>query len=141
MEKVMRGHHLLCVHGFKGMGYDAKFIQKMENIVMDIRDLSKDFNIKIVAGFDDACMACPNKGEKECKAGEGANDHVLSMDEKAILHLGLEKGKTYKKSELLALTAQKVSPSDLDYICARCLWLSYGVCKEGIEKLKKADFE
>lgn len=139
MEKILRGHHLLCVHGFRGIGYSPEFIIKMEKIVKDIRDTSKDSDIKVVAAFDDVCTACPNKGETECQAGEGSNEHVLSMDEKVIRHLGLEAGKSYKKSALLALTAATVSPHDLDYLCASCSWLSYGVCKEGIAELQKKD--
>lgn len=138
MDKVLRGHHLLCVHGFRGMGYNPDFIENMSQIVKEIKDPDKDFPIKIVAAFDDACKACPNRGETQCEAGEGSNEHVLSMDAKVIRHLGLEDGKTYKKSYLLALTAAKVDPSDLDYLCARCSWLSYGVCKEGMNELKES---
>jgi uncharacterized protein len=138
MNKVLRGHHLLCIHGFKGMGYSPDFIKKMHEIVKDVRDENKDFTIKVAADFDDACMACPNRGQIECEAGQGANAHVLSMDNKVIHHLGLNAGERYKKSELLQLTAKKVSPDDLDFLCAGCSWLRYGVCKEGIVELQKA---
>lgn len=136
MENVLRGHHLLCVHGFRGMGYSPDFIVRMGGIVRDIRDTSKDFSITVVAAFDDACFACPHKGETECEAAEGSNDHVLSMDSKVIDHLGLEPGRTYKKSELLARTAEKVNPADLDTLCEGCSWLRYGVCKEGISSMR-----
>ena len=136
MERILRGHHLLCVHGFKGMGYSPEFITRMTEIVNDIRDQEKDFMIRVVAAFDDACMACPHRGKTGCEAAEGSNDHVLSMDEKVIRHLGLEPGKAYKKSELLALTAEKVEPGNLDHLCAGCSWLRYGVCKEGIRAIR-----
>jgi uncharacterized protein len=136
VNKVLRGHHLLCVHGFRGMGYSPDFIKKMGSIVEDVRNDEKDFEIKVVAAFDDACMACPHRGQTECEANEGSNEHVLSMDWKVIKHLGLEEGKAYKKLELLKLTASKVEPDDLDSLCEGCSWLSYGVCKEGIEGLR-----
>ncbi|MEH7441287.1 DUF1284 domain-containing protein [Bacillus sp. JJ1122] len=137
MEKVMRGHHLLCVHGFRGMGYSPEFVKKMESIVNDIRDPEQDFYIKVVAAFDDACMSCPHRGLEICEAGEGSNEHVLSMDGKIIRHLGLEPGSSYLKSCLVQLTAEKVEPEDLDYLCKNCSWLPYGVCKEGIADLRK----
>lgn len=137
MEKVLRGHHLLCVHGFRGMGYSPEFVKKMESIVKDIRDPEKDFHIKVVAAFDDACMSCPHRGLEICEAGEGSNEHVLSMDGKIIRHLGLEPGSSYLKSYLVNLTAEKVEPDDLDYLCKNCSWLQYGVCKEGIANLRK----
>jgi hypothetical protein len=108
----------------------------MDRIVKNIRNDHIDFTITVVAAFDDACLACPNRGQTECEAGAGSNEHVLGMDEKVIRHLGLKPGESYKKSKLLALTAEKVELSDLDYLCARCSWLAQGVCKEGIQELK-----
>lgn len=137
MERTLRGHHLLCVHGFRGMGYSPEFVRKMESIVKDIRDPAQDFYIKVAAAFDDACMSCPHRGIEICEASEGSNVHVLSMDGKIIRHLGLEPGKKYLKSHLVKLTAEKVQPDDLDYLCRGCSWLPYGVCKEGIADLRK----
>lgn len=137
MEKVLRGHHLLCVHGFRGMGYSPEFVKTMQGIVNDIRDPEQDFYIKVVAAFDDACMSCPHRGLEICEASEGSNEHVLSMDGKIIHHLGLEPGKSYLKSYLVKLTAEKVVPDDLEFLCKNCSWLSYGVCKEGIADLRK----
>jgi len=137
VKKVLRGHHLLCVHGFRGMGYSPGFIKKMGTIVDDVRDKEKDFDILVVAAFDDACMACPHRGRTECEANEGSNEHVLSMDRKVINHLELVEGKSYKKSELLKQTAAKVEPEDLDFLCEGCSWLKYGVCKEGVGELRK----
>lgn len=137
MTRILRGHHLLCVHGFRGMGYSPSFVAKMKEIVEDIRTDERDFHIQVVAAFDDACMACPNRGQEQCEAGEGSNEHVLSMDEKVIHHLGIEKEKIYTKSELVTLTASKVKPDDLNYLCANCSWLAYGVCKEGIAELRE----
>ncbi|MCM3585520.1 DUF1284 domain-containing protein [Mesobacillus maritimus] len=138
MDKILRGHHLLCVHGFRGMGYSPGFIKKMEQIVRDIRDLESDFDVRVRAAFDDACMACPHRGQTKCEANEGSNEHVLSMDNKVIQHLGLQAEKSYRKSELLKLTASKVRPEDLDFLCEGCSWLHYGVCKEGISQLRKS---
>lgn len=137
MNRILRGHHLLCVHGFRGMGYSPAFVEKMTEIVKDVRNDEQDFLIKVVAAFDDACMACPNRGQEQCEAGEGSNEHVLSMDEKVINHLGLQKEKYYSKTELVFLTASKVKPDDLEYLCANCSWLQYGVCKEGIAELRE----
>jgi hypothetical protein len=120
------------------MGYSPGFIKKMEGIVTDVRDQEKDFLIKVVAAFDDACMSCPHQGKTECEANEGSNEHVLFMDGKVIHHLGLEEGKAYSKSALLQLTAERVAPDDLDFLCENCSWLRYGVCKEGIAELREA---
>lgn len=137
IKKVMRGHHLLCVHGFQGMGYSEEFVVKMEEIVTDFRDQEKDFLVHVVASFDEACAACPHRGIERCEANATSHEHVLSMDKKMIEHLGIIENKAYRKSELVALTKEKVTADDLDELCAGCSWLSYGVCKEGITQLRK----
>lgn len=136
MERTLRGHHLLCVHGFQGMGYSPEFVVKMGSIVEDIRNDEKDFPIRVVATLDDACTACPHNGGTICIASAGSDEHVKTMDEKVIEHLKLEKDKLYRKSKLIDWTAKMVKPDDLDYLCKDCSWLPYGVCKAGIEKLK-----
>jgi uncharacterized protein len=134
---ILRGHHLLCVQGFRGMGYSDDFVKRMKEIVTDIRDDEQDFSIRVIAGLDNACSACPHHGETICEAGAGSNEHVLTMDNKVIKHLDLKESGSYQKSELLPLVAEKVDPDDLDYLCQGCSWLHYGVCKEGIAELKK----
>ncbi|NMD71155.1 DUF1284 domain-containing protein [Bacillus sp. DNRA2] len=133
----LRGHHLLCVQGFQGMGYSDYFVVKMNEIVNELRDEELDFPITVVAGFDNACMACPNRGERVCEASIGSQKHVLSMDIKVLNHLGLMVGKKYQKSKLMELVAMKVKPDDLDFLCKGCSWLQYGVCKQGILELKE----
>lgn len=133
----LRGHHLLCVQGFRGMGYSDEFVTNMKEIVNKIRNDELDFSIKVLAGFDNACIACPHQGERICEANEGSQKHVLSMDKKVINHLNLMEGKNYQKSELISLVASKVEPDDLDYLCKGCSWLQYGVCKEGIKEMKE----
>ncbi|GGJ76547.1 hypothetical protein GGR02_002866 [Anoxybacillus voinovskiensis] len=133
----LRGHHLLCVHGFRGMGYSPSFVEKMKEIVRDIREEEKETLIQVVVALDEACFSCPHHGESTCQADTTSNDHVVSMDKKVLTHLGLEENAVYLKSELLRLTAKKVRPDDLDYLCANCSWLSYGVCKEGIAHLRQ----
>jgi hypothetical protein len=138
MEKVvLRGHHLLCVHGFQGMGYSPEFVRKMAEIVDKIRDPEQDFPIQVVRGFDDTCMVCPNKGAEKCEANGDSEEHVQGLDRNVITHLGLQANEIYWKSALVELTRERVEPADLDQLCAGCSWLSYGVCKEGIAKLKK----
>ncbi|MBE3553655.1 MAG: DUF1284 domain-containing protein, partial [Thermicanus sp.] len=60
------------------------------------------------------------------------------MDGKVLHHLGLTPGHSYLKSELIKRIKERVHPEDLDTLCAGCSWLSYGVCKEGIEKLRNS---
>lgn len=80
----LRGHHLLCLQGYQGYGYDCKFgknmtkIHKKLNIVTtndnDDNDNSNTNNknninnIKIIVNdiADDLCKFCPNLKEELC---------------------------------------------------------------------------
>ncbi|WP_126426329.1 DUF1284 domain-containing protein [Brevibacillus marinus] len=134
---VLRGHHLLCVHGFQGLGYSPAFVQKMGEVVRLIRDPEQDFPIRVVCGFDETCLACPHKGATQCEAGPDSERHVQQLDRNVIAHLGLVAGHTYAKSQLVRLTRERVQPDDLDRLCEGCSWLVYGLCKAGIARLKE----
>ena len=137
IKRTLRGHHLLCVHGFQGMGYSEVFVEKMTEIVHDIRDEAIDFPIEVKAELDDACSACPHNGVTRCLAGPDSEEQVTSMDRRVLKKLDLQPGEIYLKSELIRHTADKIEPDDLDELCASCSWLSYGVCKKGIADLAK----
>lgn len=137
MTKIIRGHHLLCVHGFQGKGYSPEFVEKMAEIVEQFRNAEKDFPILVRADFDEACFSCPNQGESICEASPNSQVHVTGMDKKVFRKLGIKENNIYLKSELLKRTIENVEPDDLDYICKDCSWLSYGMCKQGIGKLKE----
>ena len=132
---VLRGHHLLCVHGFQGMGYSPEFVKKMTEIVAAIRDEQIDFSIKVVDELDETCIVCPHSRKGICNAPK-ANEFVQGLDRKILTHLQIEKNHLYRKEELVSLVAEKVTPDDLDFLCEGCSWLSYGVCKEGIKALR-----
>lgn len=125
----------MCVHGFQGMGYSPDFIVKMGQIVEEMKDQSIDFPIQVVAGLDDVCNFCPNKGDGNCNSPK-TDSYVLNLDRKVMDHLGIKSGEIYNKKELISLTTSLINPEDLDYLCEGCSWLTYGVCKDGIAKLK-----
>lgn len=131
--RILRGHHLLCVHGFKGMGYSPTFVEKMSEIVEEIRAQNLDFSIKTIVGLDETCTFCPNNREGYCES----DPFVTNLDKKVISYLGIKADEEYKKSELVSLVASRVEPEDLDFLCEGCSWLPHGVCKEGIANLKK----
>ncbi|TCS82542.1 DUF1284 domain-containing protein [Tepidibacillus fermentans] len=137
----IRGHHLLCIHGFQGMGYSESFVKEMEKITTILRDdlTNPELLIQVVNQLDDVCQGCPHNGKDKCNADENSNQHVMEMDQRVIKKLGIEANSVYTKKELLLRTQERVEASDLDVICEGCSWLTYGVCKEGIERLKRRE--
>lgn len=132
---VLRAHHLLCIHGFRGMGYDEAFTETMWALVRAMQD-DVPRRVRVIRGLDTACWRCPHHGEGVCEASPTSEAHVLGLDQNVLAHLGLVSGEVYDKAELIARTRERVHPDDLDHLCAGCSWLPYGVCKEGIAKLR-----
>lgn len=137
LQTVLRGHHVLCVHGFRGMGYSPDFVKKMSDLVAAIRDDNRDFPIQVVEGLDEACGACPNQGDGICAASPGSDAHVRELDRRIMHHIGIAHGQVIDKSELVERTAARVRPEQLDELCRGCSWLSYGVCKDGVRLLNE----
>lgn len=138
---VLRGHHLLCIHGFKGMGYNKPFVHNMAEIVSAIRQ--GDVTLIPTATVDSICSACPNLGDGACAAKPDSEVRIQGHDRRVLEHLGVTPGQALSVKELFQITRERVRPDDLDQLCATCPWLPYGVCKEGLQRLAagEAPFE
>lgn len=132
-QRFIRGHHLLCLHGFQGVGYDESFIDGMSGYVRDMKNPNQPLYLKIIIGQDELCKNCPHDGVDKCLS----NDFLVrKIDEEVVKRLHLKPNKLYEKEFLLKKTAKHIHPNDLEIICNGCQWLEMGVCKEGIKKLQ-----
>lgn len=120
----LRGHHLLCVFGFRGYGYDEDFIAGMSAIVR--RLLLPDVWVEIVAGADDICARCPRRDRAHCATTEHPRD-VAVLNE-----LGLATGSRVASTELVATVVARLQTSQLAQLCAGCPWYALGYCMEGV---------
>lgn len=132
----LRGHHLICRLGFRGMGYDEKFTKKMTQVVEILKNEPNTI-IKIAGSTDDLCGSCPNKKNDRCFTGEkyDAEEQIQSMDDVVIKSLSLIVGENYTVSEINELTKEKFSISDFDKMCEGCSWRSYGYCEQGLKEI------
>ncbi|MDI3257912.1 MAG: DUF1284 domain-containing protein [Kyrpidia sp.] len=132
----LRAHHLLCIHGFRGMGYDDEFVVNMSEIVRRFHG-EPELQIQVLNNLDAVCSACPSNGGDVCER-ERRDRHIQAMDGRVIEKLGLTAGGIYTRDELVRRTAAAVAPEDLDVLCQGCRWLPCGVCKEGMAALRAA---
>ena len=84
MKLVLRGHHLLCLQGFQGYGYDEAFVENMSEINR-LRKL-EDTVISLTGTADDICKACPNLKGGICE-NQKQDETIKSMDEKVLSKL------------------------------------------------------
>lgn len=126
MTLQLRGHHLLCLLGFRGMGYSPDFTANMADVYSLLRE-HPETEITIVEGADDLCRYYPSDQPNHC-----GSCSVHTRDQRILELLALQHGDTLAWGAVLERVGLSLAPEDLNEICATCPWLSYGLCQEGV---------
>ena len=131
----LRFHHLLCILGFRGLGYDEKFIKGMKRIVQKIKE-NPHVEIELIRGCDDICAACPFNIDGLCEnEAIGGEEKVREKDRQVAGRLDLKAEDVLTIKEVLDSVKEKIKPDDLSVICKDCPWLKMGYCEEGLKKI------
>ena len=133
---TLRGHTLLCLQGFRGLGYDRDFI---DNLAAVQRSLSTDPEqpVEVTDRPDVVCGACPHQAASGCSLnGIGSEDGMRAQDRDVLGRLGMAPGDRLSWSAILERIAGTIRGEALDGICGGCRWLSLGYCREGVERLR-----
>jgi hypothetical protein len=132
MAVKLRGHHLLCLLGYRGKGYSDGFCANMTEIYETLR-LHPETEIEVIDGPDDICRAFPSDQHAHC-----GNDSVYRKDRDILMQLGMAIGNRSSWSEVLGRVAGRVQPEDIRSLCSDCRWEPYGLCKEGVAHIRGA---
>lgn len=123
----LRGHHLLCMQHFKGLGYSPEFVENMSTLVDRLRR-EPDLIVHLVVAPDDVCQPCPNLRHGSCHS-DGRNDEASRMaQDRAVLEgLGLEPGDRISWAEVMKRIrfGRDSLPAN---VCGPCRWLQVGLC-------------
>ena len=118
MKLILRGHHLLCLKGFQGYGYDDAFVENMAEI--NSKRKLKKTTITLTDSADDICKACPNLKNNLCK-DMLHNENIVQMDREVLKKLDIEKEQNslelFEKIDNIFNSQESVSK-----ICFNCLW-------------------
>ena len=125
----LRGHHLLCLLGFRGMGYSPEFTSNMTKIYEKLRTEPATM-VTIMRGSDDLCSCYPDDKPNHCETTS-----VHDRDDTVLERLGLAPGVEIAWQDILQLLEKRMMPGDIPRICASCPWLPYGVCEEGVARV------
>ena len=125
----LRGHHIFCLLGYRGMGYSKEYVENMTILHQSLRKYPKTW-IQLVKGPDQLCEKYPNSGEYHCE-----EKHIYERDSVILEQLGLEIGQILHWEDIEAHIRKYVVPADIQSICETCSWRSYGVCEEGIQDI------
>lgn len=119
--RFLRGHHLICLHFFKGEGYDDAFVN---NLISVLKDVSMGRG-RIVEGADDVCRACPYLREGMCSYKEGEKE-IKRLDELALNLLGVHEGEVVEWNALKE-RLRSIFPDWTLRACSKCDWRN--VCR------------
>lgn len=118
MKLILRGHHLLCLKGFQGYGYDNEFIENMISINSK-RKLDTTI-IQLTDSSDDICSACPNLKNNICQS-KIQNEKIVNMDNEILKKLDREK--EYNSKELFDKIDDIFNTKEsVSKICFNCMW-------------------
>ena len=118
MKLILRGHHLLCLKGFQGYGYDEAFTENMTE-VNSIRK-QKDTTVSLTSAPDDICSSCPNLKNGICENSR-QNERIVGMDLEVLNKL--DDRKEYNSVELFTEVDEIFNTKEsVSKICFNCLW-------------------
>ncbi|MFP3917891.1 DUF1284 domain-containing protein [Lysinibacillus telephonicus] len=125
----IRGHHLFCLLGYRGMGYSEEYVKNMTYIHQTLKT-NPNTLVQLVKGPDQLCKKYPNSGEYHCQ-----DQNIYERDAVILEKMGLKIGDIVKWGDIETRVRKYVVPTDILTICETCSWRSYGVCKKGIERI------
>ena len=118
MKLKLRAHHLLCLKGFQGYGYDENFTHNMIKI-NSMRKKSKT-TVFITNTPDDICKECPNLKNNICD-NKNQNERIIKMDNAVLKKI--DNKKEYSSTELFNKVDEIFNSKDsVKEICYTCKW-------------------
>lgn len=128
----IRGHHLLCLHGFRGLGYSPEFVDNMR-CILDQLQKSSQMKIEVLDSPDDICSKCPHLSDSRCqKDGRDIEVEIGAKDASVLGRLSLNPGTVVTSGELFDLTA-RIFSGGIEALCASCSWYELGWCEAGVK--------
>ena len=132
----IRAHHLLCLLGFRGLGYSPTFVEKMGKVAKELH-LNSTFPITILTERDTICASCPHNKDNKCRKKPCSELKVKTRDLEVLQRLNLKTGAQISASTIWAKIKERLTLEDIVLICQGCEWLELGYCTEGLEGLKQ----
>ncbi|MFH1783978.1 MAG: DUF1284 domain-containing protein [bacterium] len=118
----VRAHHLLCMQGFQGYGYNREFVGNIKKVIENIKS-GTSLNVEVVDECDDICSACMHTKEGICAKKPGYNKKIQDTDRRVLEKLGLVKGARIKAEGIFSFVNKNFENiSDTENICTECEW-------------------
>jgi hypothetical protein len=118
----IRAHHLLCIQGFQGYGYDGGFVAHLGGIIAFLRKNPAQ-TVQIVAVCDDICAKCPHTNGEICAKDEGADARIKATDRNVLSGIEVCENTSMRFSQATELVNRAFKArKDVEHICGGCGW-------------------
>ncbi|MFC1994556.1 DUF1284 domain-containing protein [Chloroflexota bacterium] len=89
---VLCGHHLLCLPGFRGLGYNEESVSRM-SWAKEHLSSAPQVAVEVTDAPDYVCLACPYVGVDGCQLQDGDSEERMSEQDRAVMaRLGVVRG-------------------------------------------------
>ena len=122
--------------GFRGLGYNAQFIENMSWIARKIFS-PNNFLITLTTQQDSICYKCPYNKNGVCDKSESLKDIVKNRDLRVLKKLKFIPNTKILTKELWQAVRENIRPNDIKVLCKGCEWLKFNYCIEGLRVLRK----
>lgn len=127
----LRAHHLLCLPGYEGKGYDGAHKTSWDTVSERLKEHPDTF-VRIVDGKDDLCKNCPNaKGVNGIKCNAG---FLSTLDDKVKDMLFLKTGLVLTWNQLMERVYAIMNKDNHKELCGNCEWRRAGLCEDTFDK-------
>lgn len=120
----VRGHHLLCLLTFRGMGYGPAFVKNFKRIVKNFASHPESVII-LTTESDVICSSCPYNKDGRCFKKENSRATTKAHDKRVLKMFGFKEREEVEIHEILDKIKSKISPRNLLKICKKCSWLGH----------------
>lgn len=120
----LRPHHLLCVQGYRGKGYDERFRETMGRIARTLAG-APTLPVTVSDGPDDICRACPHLKDERCTWEQAGEESVREHDAALLAAFGLGDGDIIAIRDVAERIATDAGVSAVvARYCRPCPWAS-----------------
>jgi hypothetical protein len=114
----LRGHHLICLHFFRGEGYSPEFIERLTKI-LERAEAGEEIVVSPIA--DEVCRICPYLKGVKCIYNKGADTEIREMDKTALKLLGLRNRDKVQWLNIREMLPD-IFPEWAGKYCVKCDW-------------------
>ncbi len=119
----LRGHHLICLHFYRGEGYTGEFVENLNAILKKLTQLTQE-PVEIVSVADSVCLACPYLKLGKCHySGKNSEEEIRKLDALALSLLNFMPGDKALWHDIRNKIPE-IFAEWRDFACKNCSWKS-----------------